>query len=371
MLYVNLPTREELLQLAEIRSDACVSIYLKTSPLPQDIESNRIEFGNQLKEAFQRLEAKNFDKKRLVELEDELSAVLEADDFWRFHANSLAVLATPDCIRTYRLANNLNTQLKISESFYLKPLMRALTFPQTAYILALSENEARVVEFFAEGPPEELKIENMPKDALSAIGKSSLTASLSSLTHESGSRGRKLRLAQYARKVDEALRTVLLHSDSPLILVSTEPLSSIYRSVSSAINLVDETIFTSPDRITVSELVALARPILDNYHAHQLNKAKEKFELRAGQNRVATDLADLAKAATYGMISLLLVDFDNNLTGNIDDEGKLTLSDKAGSYGVADEIVKRAMACGAKIMAVRNEDMVVNSGLAGILRYTI
>ncbi len=371
MLYVNIPTREELLQLAEIRSDVCVSIYLKTSPLPQDIEASRIELHNQLKDAFSQLENSKLDKRRLEALKDELADVLEADDFWFFHANSLAILATPDSIRTYRMANEVKTQLEISDRFYLKPLLRALTFPHTAYILALSENDVRVVEFFSAGPPEEVKVENMPKDALSAVGKSSLTASLGSLTHESGSRGKKMRLAQYARKVDEALRPLLIHSDSPLILISTEPLASIYRSVSSLINLVDETVFTSPDRITVSELVALGRPVLDKHNAAQLNEVKEKFEVRAGQNRVVTDLTDIARAATYGMISLLLVDFDDSVAGTIDDNGKLTLTSEPGAYGVIDEVVKRSLACGAKVLAVRKEDMIGNTGVAAILRYTL
>lgn len=374
MLYVNLPTREEFLQLSELRSDVCVSIYLKTSPLPQDMQASRIELRNQVKEIISRLEESKFDKRRLEALKDELEDVLEADDFWFFHANSLAVLATPESIRTYRMANEVKSQLEIADRFYLKPLLRSLTFPHTAYILALSENEARVVEFFAEGPPEEVKVENMPKDALSAVGKSSLAASLGGLPHEPGSRGNKMRLAQYARKVDAALRPLLLHSDSPLILISTEPLAPIYRSMSSLSNLVDETIFTNPDRIGISELVALARPVLDNYYARQLDEVRETFELRAGQNRVATDLTDVARAATYGMVSFLLVDFDNTVAGVIDENGKLTLGkepDEAGAYGVIDEIVKRALACGAKVLAVRKQDMIGNTGVAAILRYTL
>lgn len=372
MLYVNIPTREELLNLAEVRSDVCVSIYLQTSPLPQDIEASRIELHNLLKEAFQQLGNSGFDKRRLWTLQEECTDVLEADDFWFYHANSLAVLATPDSIHTYRLANELKTQLEVSDRFYLKPLMRSVTFPQTAYILALSENEARVVEFFSSGPPEVVKVENMPKDALSAVGKSSLTASLNTLSHESGSRGPKLRLAQYVRKVVEALRPLLLQQhDLPLILVSAEPLAPMFRSMSSLANLLDETIFMSPDWASVSELVDLARPVLDRHYAAQLDEVRKKFEERSAQNRVATDLTDVARAATYGMISLLLVDFDNTVTGSIDDGGVLALSSEPGSYGVIDEIVKRSMACGAKILAVRADDMIGKTGVAAILRYTL
>ena len=369
MLYINLPTREELLDLADVRSDACVSIYLNVSPLPQEAHASRIELGNLIKQALASLHDAGLDKRRLWSLEEALSDVVQTEDFWRFHANSLAVLVTPDSIRTYRLANVLTNQVSVADRFHLKPLLRAVTYPQNAYILALSENEARVVEIFAEGAPEEIHVPNMPADALAAIGRSSIEATSGNLTTESGSRGPKMRLAQYAKKVDEALRPVLKGSDAPLFLVSTEPLGPIFRSVCSYLNLYDEMLRSSPDRISIAELTAMARPLLDKYHARQLEEVKALFEERKGQQRTATDLADVAKAATYGMISVLLIDFDRVETGFIDSNGNLSFSKEPGAYGVIDEITKRALACNARVLAVRKEDMISDSGAAAILRY--
>lgn len=371
MLYVNIPTRAEVLELADIRADACISIYLQTSPLPQEREASRIELDNMVRDALISLQESGFDKRRLWALADELAEVIEADDFWRFHAHSLAVLATPEHIYTYRLANDVNTRLKVGDRFYLKPLFRALTFPHHAYVLALSENDVRLVEFFPEAPPEEIKLRDMPKDALSAVGKSSLTSSLGSLTHESGSRGYKMRLTQYARKVDEAMRPLLAPGSAPLILVCTEPLASLYRAVASIPTLSDETVFISPDRLSISELVALARPVLDKHNDESLETTKKLFEERMGQKRVATDIAETAKAATYGMVSLLLVDFNKVVTGTIDEDGALALGNEPGNYGVIDEIVKRSLACGAKILAVREENMIGDTGVAAILRYPL
>lgn len=371
MLYVNIPTREEVLDLAEIRADACLSIYLRTSPLPREREASRIELDNMVRDSFISLQESGFDKRRLATLMDRVAEVIEADDFWYFHAHSLAILATPEHIYIYRLANKVDTRLEVNDHFFLKPLFRALTFPHHAYVMALSENNVRLVEFFADAPPEEIKLKDMPKDARSAVGKSSLMSSLGHLAHESGTRGNKLRLSQYSRKVDEALRPLLLQSKVPLILVCTEPLVSLFRAVVSVPTLIDETVFISPDHLSVSELVDLARPVLDNHYAAELDTVKKLFEERAGQNRVVTDLADTAKAATYGMVGLLLVDFNKAVTGTIDEGGVLTFSDKPGSYGVIDEIVKRSMACGAKILAVREDDMVGTTGVAAILRYPL
>ena len=45
-------------------------------------------------------------------------------------AHSLAVLATPDSVRTFRLATAITDMVEVSDRFHLKPLLRAIAFPQ-------------------------------------------------------------------------------------------------------------------------------------------------------------------------------------------------------------------------------------------------
>jgi len=51
----------------------------------------------------------SFDKRRFAALADLVQDVIDDDEFWQFQANSLAVLATPDRIQTFRLANRLSS----------------------------------------------------------------------------------------------------------------------------------------------------------------------------------------------------------------------------------------------------------------------
>lgn len=345
MLHVNIPTREEIVSLSEIRSDICLSIYMKTSPMGQGAQASRIEMDNLLKETRQQLQSANVEKNRIDGLMNQVNGIMDEEDFWQLQANSVAILATPSNIRYYRLANNLNTQLHISDRFSLKPLLRALTFSQTAYILALSENSIRVIEFFGEGEPKEIHVPDMPKSAQKP--------------------------AQYARRVDEALRPLLIQSPAPLILAAAEPMASIYRSVSSIGNLLDETVSISPDRINKNDLVAQARPVLDRYNAKRLNETKMMFEAKKSQGQVATDLSDVAKSATFGRVGILMVDFDKIVTGQIDESGNIQFFDATNAYDVIDEIVKRAIASGAQIIAVRKSDMIGDTGIAAVLRYSL
>ena len=373
MLYVDLPTRPEFKALNDVRADACVSIYLETTPLTQEANASRIELGNLAKQAREQLEAVGFDKRRLAALMEHFDDLADDEKVWRLQANSLAVLATPDTLRTFRLANRLSSSVSVSDRFHIKPLLRAITFPNSAFVLALSENAVRLVEIHADLPAGTVKVEDLPKDAASAVGKATLNdRSPSGRIH--GAEGQNVRFRQYARQVDAALRPVLAGRETPLILAATGRLASVYRSVNSYPNLLAGGIDNSPDRISDADLANAARPVLDAANAAELSALTALYEARAGDGRATCDLSDGARAATYGAIDTLLVDIDAVVPGVVDEQtGAITFADKADAtnYGVVDEIAGRALASGARVLGVRKIDLPGAGDLAAILRYAI
>lgn len=231
MLYVDVPTLSEIRALHRVRADACVSIYLSTTPQTQNVRASRIAFGNLSKAAFEQLEAVAFDKRRRALLEAELAALGEDDAFWSLQARSLAVLATPEHVRTFRLATAITDRVEVSDRFHLKPLLRAIAFPQHAFVLALSENAVRLVEVFADLPPSVVRVHDLPTSAADAVGRASVN-NLTQGTRIANAQGQTVLLRQYARQVDAALRPILGGRETPLILAATEPLGPIFRAVS-------------------------------------------------------------------------------------------------------------------------------------------
>jgi len=373
MLYVDIPTRPEFKALNDIRADVCVAIYLETTPLTQASDASRIELGNLAKEAREQLEAAGFDKRRLASLMEHFDDLADDDAFWRLQANSLALLATPDRLRTFRLPNALSPMVAVSGRFHLNPLLRAITFSNSAFVLALSENAVRLVEIHAEMPAAEVKVDGLPKDAASALGKATLN-DRSPSGRIQGSEGQNVRFRQFARQVDAALRPVLSGRETPLILAATGRLASVYRSVNSYPHLLAEGIETSPDRISAADLADAARPVLDAANAAEISELKAHYEARSGDGRATSDLADAARAATYGAIETLLVDMDAVVPGTIDDQtGAITFAETADAttYGVVDEIAGRALAGGARVLGVRKADIPGSGELAAILRYAV
>ncbi|ART79003.1 baeRF11 domain-containing protein [Oceanisphaera avium] len=372
MYYLDLPSVEEIGNLNLVRSDASVSIYLATTPLSRETEQSRVTLNNLVKAAVKQLTAAGIDKARIQLLQQQFDELLADKEFWDFQANSLAILANPDSLRTYRLANKLQSSVEVADRFHLKPLLRALTFPHSAYILALSENAVRLVQVSPDLPAKEVAVPNLPEDAADATNKLIDKDHTGTGNRPSG-QAHNTYLANYVRKINTALKPVLLHSNSPLILAATQPIDGIFRSLT-RLKVLAESINGNPDKVTAADLASAARPILDKHYQCQIDDFKQLFIERTGQKRTTTDISDAARLATFGGIERLLVDIEGVVVGTVDeDTGEVSFAGEndAVQYGIVDEISCRALRTGAKVMAVRKSDIPGGHDLAAITRYPV
>jgi hypothetical protein len=376
-LYTDIPTRSEIDALWQAEAPAAVSIYLETAPESSG-EAERIAYKNGVREALSQLgEVGKEDlagvAEQLAVLEDEES--LGTDEFWRHQARSLAVFASPTALRSFRLPNRLAPVAVGGTRFFVKPLMRAVTFPQTAFVLALAQGSVRLLETVPDAPPREVRVPDMPTDVASAVGKSSIK-DRAPIRRVQGAEGQKLRMAQFSRLVDGALREVLPGHGVPLVLASTEPLDSIFRAHCRYPDLVPHSVPGNPEGRGDGELVAAAREVLDGWYADRLEEEKRTFADRSQQGRTSIDVSDLARFATRGAVDTLFVDIDATVPGEVDELGEVTFAapGAGGSGGVhpggvVDEIARRAWLSGARLLAVRHEDVPGGGDVAGILRY--
>ena len=371
-MHTDMPTRPVVERLLEARDDLSVSIYLPTSPLTQEAQASRIELKNLAREAIDQLEAANADRHGIEEIRDALDELVDDEDFWAEQARSLALFASPAGARTFRLPSRLPQVVEVADRFYVKPLLRATTFPQAAFVLALAAGSVRLVEVLRDGPPFVVSVPELPKDAASAARKASI-ADRSPSGRVQGSEGQKLRLRQYARKVEQALRGVVTGLELPLILAATDPLDAIYRSVNTYPGLVEPGIRRSPENMSDGELADAAREVLDAVYAAELAELRTLFDLRSSQGRTSTDVAEVARAATQGAVDTLLVDIEEKVPGMVDEvSGAVTFADDdAVSYGVVDEVAKRVLLRGGRVLAVRAPDLPGGGPVAAVLRYPL
>jgi hypothetical protein len=371
-LHTDIPTRAQIDRLLTSRSPASVSVYLATDPASNG-DAERIALKNLTAEAERQLDEAGTAKATVTALGDELADLGTDGAFWRYQARSLAVFATPDSVVTFRLPNRLVEQVQVADRFHLKPLLRAISFPQVAFVLALAQGSVRVLEVGPEIGSWEVDVPDLPADVASSAGMASI-ADRAPRGALQGSEGQKVRMRRYCREVDQALRPILAGLDVPLILAATAPLDAIYRSVNTYPHIAARSIEGSPEATTDAELVAGARAVLDEVNRGALDDVHALYERRASQGRTSQDLVDLARAATFGAVDTVLVDIGDVVPGSVDEEtGAVTFedADDAVAYGIVDEIARRVWLNGGRVLAVRRDEVPGGGPAAGILRYPV
>lgn len=370
MLHTDIPTEAELRALASTRSLHCISIYLPTSTLTSEAEQSRIELGNHLTVALAQLEEVGAEKADVEGVRDGITHLIDDPFFWTYQSNSLVIFATPERVLTYRIPNRVTANVQVSDRFHLKPLLRAVAFPQAAFVLALSQNALRLVEVTIEGAAHEVPVTDMPADASRVFA----TRGHSGSARLIGGEGETTLLGHYARQIDDAMRPLLVSSHVPLIIAGAEPLASIFRGVCRYDGLASEAIHGNAETKSATELAAEARPILDRLYAAEVAALAERVSEAIGTGSGSSDLSDLARAATYGAISVLMVDIDRTISGFVDEQsGAITISESedAVDYGVVDEIGRRALLSGARVVAVRADEIPGGAVAAGIMRFAV
>ena len=391
MVHIDIPTVEEFKALAQIKGESCVSLYLPTSPLVENIRANRIAFRDIAREALAQLREAGADKRKIavfeerfehlaglehdVQDEDKIRKLQRAkpdpfDTFWHYQANGLAVLSTPGLMRMFRLPNQPKPLAEVADRLHLTPLIRAMTSPHDIFVLALAEESVRLVHVFANFPPVRLQIPDLPRNAEEATRRPSFHVRAPRRRLQN-LEGEKVLLHKYVSKVGQVVHSALAGLNVPLVLAADEPIASLFRSLNAYPKLVDEMIEGNPDQTTDAELEDAAIPILDRLYSRELKAAIALYD-QLKPRRATTDVSYAAHAATAGAIDQLLVDLDAVVPGLVSDiDGSViySASDDAETYSVVDEVARRALCTGARVLGARSEELPDRAPLAAILRY--
>jgi hypothetical protein len=372
MLYVDLPTAEDVTRLSGAREEGSVTIVLPTTRLTQEIGASIIELKNLGKEAARQLMEAGFDKRRIAAIEEQIEHLAEDEDFWAYQATSLALYVTPENLTSFRLPTRLAPLVEVADRFHIKPLIRAMAFPDVAFILALSENSARLIEVHGDLPAEVVAVPEMPKD-MNASGARAKSRDVSPGGRFQGRAGETFHRRNFSRKIDASLRPLLGGRDIPLLLASVEEFDTIYRSVNSYEHLARETIRGNPERLSAGELAELARPLLQRLHGERIETFNQQYHMREKQGRAGTDLAQVARAAARGAVDTLLVDIDRVVNGTIDEAtGAIDMAKgaSAATYDIIDEVAGLVLRAGGRAIGVRQADLpVTTSPVAALYRY--
>ena len=370
MLPADIPQTDHLLELVEMRGIPSITISLPSSPVPADHERIRIQLRGLIDDADRQAQDAGIDRPEREQALARLRAVLDDDDFWTHQSRSVVLLAAPERIHAFRLADRLTARATVSDRFDTGPLLRAVTFPRRAFLVQISRGGARLTEFGADHGLTEHNLP-LPSDHQLILTEAD-NGGQADFPRPQGATGDRLERERYCRVVqDEVARIV--PRDVPVILCAATDLDPTYRAVNTHRTLLESGIDAHPDSLDDKALEEKARSILDDYEEGLLAAWRERFGTLRAQGLATDSLDDVAVAAANAAIDELLFDMDSSAEGTIDDRGRVERATAPGAEStvLVDEIAARVLRTGGTVRAARHDEMVEGSPVAATLRFPL
>jgi Bacterial archaeo-eukaryotic release factor family 7 len=159
-----------------------------------------------------------------------------------------------------------------SGRYHLKPLLPLLAGDGRFYVLALSQNEVRLLGASRYSTDEVKLGDDVPESLADALKLDEPEKQLQFHTGSSGDGGAgrsavfhghgakddsKDNILRYFRKIDRGLRDVLKGQEAPLVVAGVDYLLPIYREANTYSGLVEEGTTGNPEELSVEELHAM------------------------------------------------------------------------------------------------------------------
>ena len=384
-------TRAELEQLMHKEQQWCISIYMPTHRTGREAQQDPIRLKNLLGEAEKRLSDQGVGTRDVQQMLELASKFLQDSYFWQHQSDGLAIFITSNRVRSYRLPLNFEEFVAVMDHFHIKPLLPLFTGDGQFYILALSQNEVRLL-LGTRYSVSEVDIGQVGGSLAEAIP--SVNHQMSLQLHTSGSTGgmsgsgsvtfhgqgggseesAKKELLRYFRLVADGLTEFLKGDQVPLVLAGVEYLLPIYKEANTYPNLIDMVIKGNPDLLSADELHKSAWEIIRPLFQAAQEDAFAHYQQLAGQasERVADTLEKIVPAAYHGQVETLFVAAGEQQWGVLNPvTNEIEIHDprESGDEPLLDLAAVRTYLKGGTVYAVEPEMMPGGTSAAAVLRY--
>ncbi len=385
-------TLDQIKGLAQQTQSPTISIFLPTHRAGPDTQQDPIRFKNLLREAESKLLERGIGPREVNGWLQPAQALLNEGYFWHHQHEGLAIFIAPDEFHYYRLPFGLEEQLIIARSFYIKPVLPLFTHNGHYFVLAISQDEARLFEGtrysvgqidLPDGTPESLDEaleQDDPEKQLQFHSGTSSSAAQGGIRpgmfHGQGPGGEeeKERIERYLNLLDAGLKERFRETQSPLVLAGVDYLLPIYHKVSEYAHIMAEGITGSPEHLRPDELQEQAWPIVEPYFRQEMQKVIEQYQQLAGANKATDDIEETVAAAFYGRVDKLLLAVDRQVWGAFDpDTGKVVHDQEEQSeeadLELLDFAAMQTLQKDGMVYALSQEEMPTNSPMAAVLRF--
>jgi hypothetical protein len=381
----------DILTMAELKTlsgrypDWCVSLFMPTHRRGKETQQDPIRFRNLLDKADARLQSKGVRSSDVKEMLKRARRLLNDQAFWLHQSDGLAVFLDSEACRVYRLPLRFEELVVISDRFHLKPLLPLFTSDGHFYILALSQNQVRLLEG-TKYTVDEVDLGDMPKSMEEAFQYEDFEKQLqfhtgtptgsdqrSAMFHGHDVREEeKERILKWFRTVDQELSNLLSDSQSPIVLAGVEYHFPIYKEAASNPHRVVEGISGNPEELKPEELHALAWPVVEPIFSKAREKAAARYRQLAGTGQTTTNVKEAVLGAFHGKVDVLFVPVGIQVWGYFDPDSDTVYVDgdlKPGDQDLLDAAAVHSILNGGTVYAVGPEEVPDQEMIAAVFRY--
>lgn len=361
---------------------ASVSIYVSAAehgkddgqrpPIAHDTEAARLSLRSAANAALAELAEIDIPTPEREAIAERIRELEGDRDFWGTQARSVAVFASPEDIRAFRLMNRLAPLTAVGDRFDVGPLVRASSFAHTGYVLAVTEGDVRLLYLDSAATSRSIELRSLPEDASDVLS-NSVTTGRFDRHRADGTLGPKIEQRRYCTIVQDAVLAEIGEDSVPLVLAAAADLDPAYRQVNRYGALLEEGISANPASLSLADLEQRGRAVLDREYRRGLAEWCERFGTQKAHRRAGSNLEAVAKAASAGQVEELLFDIEANDEGVIDEFGAVFPVPEPGptTYRLVDEIAARVLRTGGRVVAVRRADLPDDSPVASIFRTAV
>lgn len=319
--------RKNLENLANIKKENCVSIYIPTHRVGNNLEDN-IRFKNALSEAVDALMERDMTKHQAHEYLAKAYELLDNEDFWSHQSDGLAVFVGENRFEYYLVPLNFNNFVSVHDHFHLRPLFSLMAGESRFFILALSQNEVRFFEAHQHSITpviiEDLVPANMEAalmlDADSTLQSHSGQNDSIYHGHGAGKDDKNAHLKDYFNQIDKGLMSMLHDERVPMVIAAVDYLVPMYKEVSNYSNVMDVHVSGNPEQLDPTLLHEKAWALIKDHFNQEKETKKEQFSAYMSENKASFFIYDIIPSAIEGKVDTLFMNKDLHIWGKYNAE---------------------------------------------------
>lgn len=316
-------------RLGTEESTPCITISLNTHRTHPDNEKDKILLKNLLKEAEERV-VQEFGKKAVAALLEKMTIIQNEIDVNQ-NLDSLHIFLSNNTKEIVRLPQvTLKNNVQISNTFALRPLIKAYSRSTPYLIMLLSQGGVHLYEAVNDGILQEIKNEDFPFSRNAHV--------ITFPERKSDAEHVDDLIKEYFNKIDKALVKVHNETDLKCVVVCTIDNYGLLMQIADKPAAYYGYAKIDYNNRAPHQIVQQGWELMKNWQQQQKMEAIQEVKEAIAQGKVQTDLQEIYQSAIDGRGDLLIVHLDFVQPVMMKDERTFDFIEDPSTPGAIDDI---------------------------------